>query len=83
MRIIEKLSPLSYRIELSLDSKIHDVISIIHLRHYHEKNLDIRPLSIEIEKILKYEMENINEERNIIDEGKEYLIKWKDYEKFE
>ena len=32
VRITEKLSPLSYRIEFSLGSKMHNVVSIIHLR---------------------------------------------------
>jgi len=38
----------------------------------------VRPLPVKIERNLEYKMKNIDEERNIVDEGKEYLIKWKD-----
>jgi len=62
---------------------MHDVVSIIHLRRYRGKGLDVRSLSIEIEGTLEYEVESVNGERNIIDGGKEYLIKWKDYGKLE
>ena len=62
---------------------MHDVVSIIHLRRYRGKDLDIRPLPIEIEGTLEYEMESVDGERNIVDGGKEYLIKWKGYGKLE
>jgi len=53
VRILEKLSPLSYRIELPPGSKMHDIVSIIHLRRYRGKGHDVKPLPVEIEGTLE------------------------------
>jgi hypothetical protein len=43
VRIVAKLSPLSYRVALPKGSRIHDVISIIHLRKFRGDASNIRP----------------------------------------
>src|SRR5436190_14940033 len=62
---------------------MHDVVSLIHLRRYHGKGQDVRPLPVEVEGNLEYEVESVDGERNNADGGKEYLIKWKGYGKHE
>jgi len=83
VRILEKLSPLSYRIELPPNSRMHDVVSIVHLRTYRGNADDIRPLPIEVEGKEEYEVEQVDGERNTAEGGKEYLIKWRRYGKHE
>ena len=81
MRIKEKLSPVSFRIALPADSKIHDVVSVAHLQKYGEDDGTIRPLPIETEFSEEkewYEVEAIMGER-IMKGRKEYLVKWKGY----
>ena len=47
IRILEKLSPLSYRIQLPAGSRIHDVVSVVHLQHYKRSNMDdIKSMSV-------------------------------------
>ena len=46
LHITEKLSPLSYRLLLPAGSKMHDVVSIVHLRQYKGTGDNIQPLPI-------------------------------------
>ena len=41
IRIVERFSLLSYRLNLSSDSRIHDMISIIYLRKFNDISDDI------------------------------------------
>lgn len=79
LRVIEKISPLSYRLALPAGSKIHDVISIIHLRKYRGTGDNIRPLPITVGEDLEYEVERIDGERINAQGGKEFLVKWYGY----
>ena len=58
---------------------MHDVVSIIHLRRYRGEGRDVRPLPMEIEERLEYEMESVDGERTNPDGDMEYLIRWKEY----
>jgi hypothetical protein len=69
----------SYRVALPKGSRIHDVISIIHLRKFRGDGSDIRPLPISEEDEEKvYEVEKIVGKwiRKI---KAEFLVKWKGY----
>jgi transposase InsO family protein len=83
LRITEKLSPLSYRVALPTGSRIHDVISIIHLRSFKGTAEDVRPLPIEIDGGEEYLVERIDGERLNSVGTKEYLVKWKGYSDLE
>lgn len=63
LRIVKKLSPLSYCLALPDDTRIHDVISIIHLRRYRGSGEGIRPPLIAIDNEEEYEVEHIDGER--------------------
>jgi hypothetical protein len=80
VRVTEKLSPLSYRVDLPAGSKIHDVLSIIHLRRFHGKGDNVRPLPILADEDghLEYEVERIDGERKT-GGSTEFLVKWKGY----
>jgi hypothetical protein len=78
-RIIEKISPLSYRIDLPTGTRIHNVVSIIHLRKYHGTNDNLRPLPIQIDEEDEYEVERIEGQRTNAQGTTEYLVKWKGY----
>jgi hypothetical protein len=80
VRIIQKLSPVTYKIALPAGSKIHNVVSIAHSRKYGRDTGEIRPLPIisETDQTEEWEVEKIRDCR--IGKGrKEYLIKWKGY----
>jgi Chromo (CHRromatin Organisation MOdifier) domain len=79
LRIIEKLSPLSYRLALPADARFHDVVSIIHLRKYRGTGEGIRPMPILINEHDEFEVERIDGQRSSIRGVKEYLVKWKGY----
>jgi len=49
VRIIEKLSPLSYRVALPAHSRIHDVLSIVHLKRFNGVSDDVRPLPVNVD----------------------------------
>ena len=49
VRIVRKISPLTYKVAFPAGSKIHDVVSIIHLKKYGSDTGDVRPLPIEQE----------------------------------
>lgn len=81
VRIIEKLSPLSYRVDLPAGSRIHDVLSIVHLRRFNGVGEDIRPLPVLEEGSGDkdvFEVEEIQGEKR---DGAEnvFLVKWKGY----
>jgi transposase InsO family protein len=80
LRIVKKLSPLSYRVSLPAGSRIHDVISIVHLRKFNGTS-DILPLPIEVEVTGEnnHIVERIDGERINSTGIKEYLIKWEGY----
>src|SRR5438034_1183704 len=78
VRILKKLSPVSYRIELPQNSQIHDVVSIIHLRPFKGDPGELRPLPVLDDQGLEtYEVERIVGERKRRVKGKiqaEYLV---------
>jgi len=79
IRILEKLSPLSYRIQLPAGSRIHDVVSVVHLQHYKGSNTDdIKPMLVQVDGVEEYEVERIEGERKMKGK-KEFLVKWKGY----
>lgn len=78
-RIIEKISPLSYRLDFPANAQLHDVVSIIHLRKYQGTNTDLRPLPIQINGEDEYEVEGIEGQRTNAQGSTEYLVKWKGY----
>ena len=63
VRILERLSPLSYRIDLPSGSRIHDVVSVVHLREFKGVGNGIRPLSNIADEFEKWEAERIEGER--------------------
>jgi hypothetical protein len=76
VRVVERLSPVSYRLDLPFGSKIHDVVSVLHLRRYHGEGLDVHPAPIVIDDEEEWEVERIDGER--IENGTvKYLVKWK------
>jgi Chromo (CHRromatin Organisation MOdifier) domain len=76
IRIVERLSPVSYRLDLPPGSKIHDVVSVLHLRRYRGDGLDIHPEPVVVDEEEEWEVERIEGER--IENGVvKYLIKWK------
>lgn len=78
LRISERLSPVFYHLDLPAGSRIHDIISIHHLRHYHDSGEDIRPLSIRIEDEKEWEVNKIEDERIKYDRT-EFLMRWEEY----
>jgi hypothetical protein len=79
LRIVKKLSPLAYKVALPPNSKMHDVVSIIHLKRFHGKDTgEIRPLPITQDGLEEWEVEAIEGER-IVKGRKEYLVRWKGY----
>ena len=79
IRILEKLSPLSYRIQLPVGSRIHDVVSVVHLQHYKGTDTDdIKPMPVQVDGVEEYEVERIEGEWKIKGK-KEFLVKWKGY----
>jgi len=81
LRVVERLSPNSYRLDLPAGSQIHDVVSVVHLKRYNGKDTaDIRPLPVitgdDVEP--EWEVEAIEGERRYKN-GIQYLVKWKGY----
>ena len=79
LRITEKLSRISYRLALPSDSRIHDVVSIIHLRRYNGVGQDVRPLPIQVDGAEEYEAECIDGQRINSQGTVEFLVKWFGY----
>jgi len=83
LRIVERISPNSYRLDLPAGSQIHDVVSVVHLKKYNgEDTADIRPLPViageDVEP--EWEVEAIEGERRYKN-GIQYLVRWKGYTK--
>lgn len=78
LRIIEKVSPLAYRLKLPANSKIHDIVSIAHLKKYRSDE-QLRPLPIVVDEREEYEVERIDGERVNSWGTTEYLVKWEGY----
>jgi hypothetical protein len=79
LRITEKLSPISYRLALPSNSRIHDVVSIIHLRRYNGVGRDVQPLPIQVDGAEEYEVERIDGQRINSQGMVEFLVKWVGY----
>jgi transposase InsO family protein len=86
VRIIKKLSPITYKIALPAGSRIHDVVSIAHLKKFGKDTGHLRPLPIRTEvdndddgeSHDEWEVEAIHGHRTY--KGKrQYLIKWRGY----
>jgi len=79
VRIIKKISPLAYKVALPAGSRIHDVISILHLQKY-GKDSGIRPLPIVNNDggEEEWEVESIEGERTVKGK-KEFLVRWRGY----
>jgi hypothetical protein len=81
VRIIKKLSPIKYKIALPAGSRIHDIVSIAHLRKYGKDTGDVCPLPIISEdgdQPEEWKVKEIHGART--KKGKkEFLIKWKGY----
>ena len=78
LKIIKKLSPISYQLELPENSRIHDVVASIHLWPFHGSP-NKEPQPIVVDSVEEYEVDRIEGERKV---GKEsqFLVKWKGYE---
>src|SRR5947209_20511372 len=82
--IIEKISPLVYKLKLPTTLRIHPVFYISVLKAYHEdasKEFERQTPPPLIENILQqdeYEVEDVLDKR-IIRKKTQYLIKWKGY----
>jgi hypothetical protein len=79
LHIIEKLSPLAYRLALPEESRIHDVVSIIHLKKFKGSGEGIRPLPIIVDETEEWEVERIDGERVNAQGVNEFLVKWHGY----
>ena len=79
VRILERLSPVSYRLDLPKGSRIHDVVSIVHLRRFKGSGEDIRPLPIIVDDKEEWEVECIDGERVTPQGVVQYLVRWKGY----
>ena len=61
-----------------MDSRIHDMVSVVHLCKFKGAGDDIRPLPIKVDNVEEWEVEKIEGER--LSQGAiEFLVKWKDY----
>ncbi len=80
-KILEKVSPVSYRVELPKNIRIHPVIHVSELEPYFEdkfKRKQNPPPPVIIDEEEEYEVEEILDKRKHY--GKvQYLIKWKGY----
>jgi len=82
-QIIEKTSPLVYKLDLPVTMKIHPVFHVSLLKEHHENTPDFKrpepPPSIDdFDTNDEYEVEGILDKR-IIRRKTEYLVKWKGY----
>lgn len=55
LRIVEKLSPLFYRLALPKGDQIHSVVCVIHLRRYRGSGGDVQPLSVTVGDVEEFE----------------------------
>ena len=79
LRIIKKISSLAYKLALPPNSKMHDVVSIMHLKRFNGNDTgEMKPLPIIQDGSEEWEVEAIEGERTVKGK-KEYLIKWKGY----
>jgi hypothetical protein len=78
-RIVEKISPVAYRIDLPPSTRIHDVVSIIHLKRYRGTGDSVRPIPVEVDGQEEFEVEQIEGQRTNTRGAIEYLVKWKGY----
>jgi len=79
-KIISKISPVSYKLDLPKNLRIHPVIHVSELEPYYEDNFgrNQEPPPITINDEEEYEVEQILDKRKHY--GKvQYLIKWKGY----
>jgi len=79
-KILSKVSPVSYKLELPKNIKIHPVIHVSELEPYYEDNYgrNQKPPPIIVNNEEEYEVEQILDKRTRY--GKtQYLIKWKGY----
>ena len=61
-----------------MGSRIHDVVSVVHLRKFKGAGDDIRPLPAVVDNVEEWEVEKIEGER--LSQGAvESLVKWKGY----
>ena len=77
LRVREKISPLAYRLILPIGSRMHDVVSIAHLKRY-QGNSDFRPMPVDDEHE-EFEVERIDGERVNSRGSTEFLVKWLGY----
>jgi hypothetical protein len=78
LRIVAKISLVAYRLALPADSRIHDIVSIAHLKQY-ASNSPIRPLPVIVDDHEEFEVERIDGERINSRGVTEYLVKWQGY----
>jgi hypothetical protein len=78
LHVLERLSPISYRLDLPPNSHIH----VIHLKEFKGEGKDIRPLPVVLEDHEEWEVQSIDGERSRKGTT-EYLVRWKGYGKHE
>jgi RNase H-like domain found in reverse transcriptase/Reverse transcriptase (RNA-dependent DNA polymerase)/Integrase zinc binding domain/Chromo (CHRromatin Organisation MOdifier) domain len=80
LRVIKKLSPLTYKLALPAGSQMHDVVSAVHLQKYGKDDGSVRPLPVieGEEGKEEWEVEEILDHR-LVKGKKEYLVRWKGY----
>jgi len=80
-KIIKKISPVSYKLELPKNIRIHPIIHVSELEPYYEDNFERKkepPPPVIVNEDEEYEVEEILDKRKHY--GKtQYLIKWKGY----
>ena len=80
LRIVKKLSPLTYKLALPAGSQMHDVVSVVHLQKYGKDDGSVRPLPVIQGEVgeEEWEVEKILDHR-LVKGNKEYLVRWKGY----